>query len=100
VAESPPREALVLEQRLQESMRQLEQRLQKSMRQVVRAAAIETATALLVLTPDDATGYRLRGVAYDEIGNRTEALQDMRRAADLGDLEARRILHTWQQATP
>jgi regulator of sirC expression with transglutaminase-like and TPR domain len=57
---------------------------------------IDAATALLMLTPNAAEPYRYRGLAYVRTGNKGQALQDIQRAADLGDSEAQRILQTWK----
>ena len=49
------------------------------------AAAIETFTLILTVYPQDSLCYRLRGNAYDNLGNRQKALEDWTQAARLGD---------------
>lgn len=49
------------------------------------AAAIDTFTRLLAVNPQDRMCYRLRGNAYDNLGNRKKALEDYVQAARLGD---------------
>jgi tetratricopeptide (TPR) repeat protein len=57
--------------------------------------AIDAATAALVLDPDDALAYRYRGLAYEDGGDRPQAIRDLQRAARLNDPEAQRTLHAW-----
>ena len=49
------------------------------------AAAIETFTRILVVHPKDGLSYRLRGNAYDNLGNREKAIEDWMQASRLGD---------------
>jgi tetratricopeptide (TPR) repeat protein len=55
------------------------------------AAVIDTATQALRRQPDRLL-YRYRSAAYDALGEREQALQDVRCAARLGDEEASRRL--------
>jgi tetratricopeptide (TPR) repeat protein len=59
------------------------------------AQAIEVATAVLVLAPDEAQAYFYRGAAQDKLGHWAQAIQDWQRAARLGDPEARAALGAW-----
>ena len=49
------------------------------------AAAIETFTRILEVHPKDSLSYRLRGNAYDNLGNREKAIEDWTQASRLGD---------------
>ena len=49
------------------------------------AAAIETFTLILTVHPQDHLSYRLRGNAYDNLGNQQKAVEDWTKAARLGD---------------
>ena len=49
------------------------------------AAAIETFTRILAIHPKDSLSYRLRGNAYDNLGNREKAIEDWIQASRLGD---------------
>ena len=49
------------------------------------AAAIETFTRILAVHPKDSLSYRLRGNAYDNLGNREKAIEDWMQASRLGD---------------
>lgn len=47
--------------------------------------AIKTLTAVIAKNPDESISYRLRGNAYDNLGNRKQAIEDWKKAAALGD---------------
>ncbi len=47
--------------------------------------AIKTLTAVITKNPDESINYRLRGNAYDNLGNRKRAIKDWKKAAALGD---------------
>jgi tetratricopeptide (TPR) repeat protein len=49
------------------------------------AAAIDTFTQILAVHPQDSLSYRLRGNAYDNLGDRQKAVEDWTQAARLGD---------------
>ncbi len=49
------------------------------------AAAADTFTQVLAAHPQDSLSYRLRGNAYDNLGNRQQAVADWTQAARLGD---------------
>ncbi len=49
------------------------------------AAAVDTFTQLIAANPHDSLNYRLRGNAYDNLGNRQKAVEDWTQAASLGD---------------
>jgi tetratricopeptide (TPR) repeat protein len=49
------------------------------------ATAIETFTLILAAYPQDSLCYRLRGNAYDNLGDQEKALEDWTQAARLGD---------------
>jgi tetratricopeptide (TPR) repeat protein len=49
------------------------------------AAAVKTFTQILAAHPRDSLSYRLRGNAYDNLGNRQKAVEDWTQAARLGD---------------
>jgi tetratricopeptide (TPR) repeat protein len=49
------------------------------------SAAVETFTEILVAHPRDSLVYRLRGNAYDNLGDRQKAVEDWTQAARLGD---------------
>jgi tetratricopeptide (TPR) repeat protein len=49
------------------------------------ATAVDTFTQILTVHPQDSLGYRLRGNAYDNLGDRQKAVQDWTQAARLGD---------------
>jgi Flp pilus assembly protein TadD len=48
-------------------------------------AAIETFTLILTAYPQDSLIYRLRGNAYDNLGDQEKAIEDWTQAARLGD---------------
>lgn len=49
------------------------------------AAAADTFTQILKAHPQDSLSYRLRGNAYDNLGDRQKAMEDWTHAARLGD---------------
>jgi tetratricopeptide (TPR) repeat protein len=49
------------------------------------AAAVDTFTEVLAAHPRYSLGYRLRGNAYDNLGDRQKAVEDWTQAARLGD---------------
>jgi tetratricopeptide (TPR) repeat protein len=49
------------------------------------AAAVDTFTQILAAHPQDSLSYRLRGNAYDNLGDRQKAVEDWMQAARLGD---------------
>jgi hypothetical protein len=49
------------------------------------AAAVDTFTDILTTRPHDSLVYRLRGNAYDNLGERQKAIEDWTQAARLGD---------------
>jgi hypothetical protein len=49
------------------------------------AAAVDTFTEILAAHPQDSQSYRLRGNAYDNLGDRQKAVEDWTQAARLGD---------------
>ena len=49
------------------------------------AASVETFTLILAAYPQDSLSYRLRGNAYDNLGDRQKAIEDWTQAARLGD---------------
>jgi hypothetical protein len=49
------------------------------------AAAVDTFTDILAARPQDSLAYRLRGNAYDNLGDRQKAIADWSQAARLGD---------------
>jgi tetratricopeptide (TPR) repeat protein len=49
------------------------------------AAAADTFTRILAAHPQDSLSYRLRGNAYDNLGDRQKAVEDWKQAARLGD---------------
>jgi tetratricopeptide (TPR) repeat protein len=55
------------------------------------AAAVNTFTQILAAHPQDSLSYRLRGNAYDNLGDRQKAVEDWIQAARLGDT----ILHSY-----
>jgi tetratricopeptide (TPR) repeat protein len=59
------------------------------------AQAITAATAALVLDAEAAVLYFYRGMAYEAIGDRSQAIQDLQRAARRGHAEAQLVLRTW-----
>lgn len=48
-------------------------------------AAVDTFTRILAVHPQDRLSYRLRGNAYDNLGDRPKAVEDWTQAARLGD---------------
>lgn len=58
------------------------------------AKAHETATAALLMSPQEARAHWYRGQAAEALGNPTQAIQDWQQAARLGDREAQQILRT------
>jgi tetratricopeptide (TPR) repeat protein len=59
------------------------------------AQAITAASAALVLDANASGLYFYRGMAYEAIGNRRQAIQDLQHAAHLANGEAQRVLRTW-----
>ena len=59
------------------------------------AQAITAATAALVLDANAAVLYFYRGMAYEAIGDRSQAIPDLQRAARRAHAEAQLILRTW-----
>jgi hypothetical protein len=57
--------------------------------------AITAATAALVLDADATALYFYRGMAYEAIGDRSQAISDLQRAARRGQAEAQLVLRTW-----
>ena len=49
------------------------------------AAAVDTFTQILAVHPQDSMSYRLRGNAYDNLGDRQKAVEDWTQAARSGD---------------
>jgi hypothetical protein len=49
------------------------------------AAAVDTFTQILATNPQDSLIYRLRGDAYDNLGDEQKAMEDWTKAARLGD---------------
>ena len=49
------------------------------------AASVETFTQVIAVHPQDSLSYRLRGNAYDNLGDRQKAIEDWTQAARLGD---------------
>jgi Flp pilus assembly protein TadD len=49
------------------------------------AAAVDIFTQILATHPQDSLIYRLRGDAYDNLGDQQKALEDWTQAARLGD---------------
>ena len=49
------------------------------------AAAVDTFTQIIAAHPQDSLIYRLRGNAYDNLGDQQKALEDWTQAARLGD---------------
>lgn len=60
---------------------------------------MEVTTTALSLNVDDPLAFRYRGLAYDKLGNRAQARRDLQRAAQLGDVEAQRLLEGWEGET-
>jgi regulator of sirC expression with transglutaminase-like and TPR domain len=56
---------------------------------------MQMASAALTLDPKAAQGYFYRGMAYNGMGNRTQAIQDLRHAAHLGESQAHDVLRAW-----
>jgi tetratricopeptide (TPR) repeat protein len=59
------------------------------------AQAISAATAALVLDADATVLYFYRGMAYEAIGDRGQAIRDLQRAARRAHVEAQQVLRTW-----
>jgi tetratricopeptide (TPR) repeat protein len=57
---------------------------------------LQVASAALTLNPNAARAYFYRGMAYNGLGNRTQAIEDVRRAARLGEAQAQDVLRTWE----
>jgi tetratricopeptide (TPR) repeat protein len=57
--------------------------------------AITAATAALVLDANAAALYFYRGLAYEAIGDRRQAIQDLQHAARGAHAEAQYVLRTW-----
>ncbi len=53
------------------------------------------ASAALTLDPNAAPAYFYRGMAYNGMGNRPQAIEDVRRAARLGEVHAQEVLRAW-----
>ncbi len=49
------------------------------------AASVETFTQVIAVHPQDSLSYRLRGNAYDNLGDQQKAIEDWTQAARLGD---------------
>jgi Flp pilus assembly protein TadD len=49
------------------------------------ALAADTFTQIIAAHPKDSLSYRLRGDAYDNLGDQQKALEDWTQAARLGD---------------
>ncbi|HEX2768381.1 MAG TPA: tetratricopeptide repeat protein, partial [Geobacteraceae bacterium] len=49
------------------------------------AAAVDTFTQIIATNPQNSLVYRLRGDAYDNLGDQEKALEDWTEAARLGD---------------
>ena len=47
--------------------------------------AIDTFTQILAVHPQDCLSYRMRGNAYDHLGDRQKAIENWTQAAKLGD---------------
>jgi len=60
------------------------------------ARSVDVASAALALDPDAALAYFYRGMAYNGMGNRTQAIEDMRHAARLGETQADDVLRAWK----
>jgi tetratricopeptide (TPR) repeat protein len=58
--------------------------------------SLHVASAALALDPDAALAYFYRGMAHDAMGNRTQAIADMRHAARLGEAQAYDWLRAWK----
>jgi tetratricopeptide (TPR) repeat protein len=56
---------------------------------------MQIASAALTLDPKAAQGYFYRGMAYNGMGDRTQAIQDLRYAAFLGESQAHDVLRAW-----
>jgi tetratricopeptide (TPR) repeat protein len=57
--------------------------------------AITAATAAIVLDANATALHFYRGMAYEAIGDRSQAIQDLQRAARRGHAEAQLVLRTW-----
>jgi len=53
------------------------------------------ASAALTLDPNAALASFYRGMAYHGMGNRPQAIEDVRRAARLGEAQAHDVLRAW-----
>jgi len=53
------------------------------------------ASAALALDPNAALAYFYRGIAYNGMGNRPQAIEDVRHAARLGEAQAHDVLRAW-----
>jgi tetratricopeptide (TPR) repeat protein len=53
------------------------------------------ADAALILDSEAALAYFYRGMAYNGTGNRPQAIQDVHRAARLGEAQAHDVLQAW-----
>jgi heme/copper-type cytochrome/quinol oxidase subunit 2 len=66
--------------------------------------AIKTLTAIISKNPDESINYRLRGNAYDNLGNWKRAIEDWKKAAALGDTIIQSYLSfleiDWEERTP
>jgi tetratricopeptide (TPR) repeat protein len=59
------------------------------------AQAITAATAALTLDANATALYFYRGMAYEAIGDRGQAVGDLQHAARRANTEAQRVLRTW-----
>jgi len=66
--------------------------------------AVKTLTAAIDKYPRDSVNYRLRGNAYDNLGNRERAVEDWKKAASMGDTIMQSYLNflevDWDGKTP
>ena len=68
------------------------------------AAAVDTFTKILAYDPNKSMIYRLRGDAYDNLGDQEKVLEDWTQAARLGDTVMQSSLDSqgikWQENPP
>ena len=62
------------------------------------AAAVDIFTQILATHPQDSLIYRLRGDAYDNLGDQQKALEDWTQAARLGDTIYSLIWTPWRSS--
>jgi Flp pilus assembly protein TadD len=66
--------------------------------------AIKILNAVIAKNPDESINYRLRGNAFDNLGNQKRAIEDWKKAAALGDTIIQSYLRfleiDWQGETP